>query len=208
MVQGAEPPAFLSLHSGLWFFNSGSRDMCAKKKQRLFVTMGGKEEEGHLIEVPVDVASFRSKSSFVYLDVVGKCIYVWHGCSSTNVSKKISKNSAYEIRVASDLGNSVKILEVDEGDEPQVFLDSLKIKNVDKWRKSYASFVGCVKEESELQLFRFTSLNGIFEAIPIPSTRKGKDVYDPFPFLQEELYSAQQPGKCKCLNVLSKNSLL
>lgn len=51
-------------------------------------------------------------------------------------------------------------------------------------------------------LFSLTSNNGTLCAVPIWSPCRHKDVVTAYPFLQEELYSASQPGELLDKSVL------
>lgn len=51
------------------------------------MTMGGVEDEGHFVEVEAEPSSFRSRSSFLY--ITGSRIFLWHGCASSSISRKV-----------------------------------------------------------------------------------------------------------------------
>lgn len=54
-----------------------------------------------------------------------------------------------------------------------------------------------ISQVCTVECFRFTSINGKFEVIPIVSPRRCPGVNEPFPVVQEDLYggSVSQPSK-------------
>lgn len=88
---------------------------------------------------------------------------------------------------------------LEEGEETEEFLEYLGITDACEWRKSYGSTINASSQPATpTMFFRFTSIKGSFEAVPLSSARYSASIYDAFPILQEELLSfSQQPGWCK-----------
>ncbi len=94
-----------------------------------------------------------------------------------------------------NLTGTLKLSEVEEGEEPKEFWERLGVKTEMNWREAYASLAGQDQGNfSQVQAFRFTSLSGSFEAISVLSPQRKSKVQNSFPILQEDLYNAQQPS--------------
>ncbi|CAG7834921.1 unnamed protein product [Allacma fusca] len=195
--QGREPPAFLNLFKGLMFIHLESKE-APLKDAKLYVVMGACENEGHFIEVQCESSSLRSLGSFLLADFLKGRLYLWHGKLSNPTSRKIAINGANKIIEAPhqylNYHGSLRLIELEEGEESLQFLSCLNVQNKNKLTDSYA----CLKDRkpqdyAEVTVFGFSSLQGSFEATPVLSLKRKSDSPEAFPILQEELYSAQQP---------------
>lgn len=57
---------------------------------RLFMARGEMEDEAYLMEVPLEMTSLRSRSSFVLLNAMDDQVTVWHGYKSSKQKRKVS----------------------------------------------------------------------------------------------------------------------
>ena len=103
----------------------------------------------------------------------------------------VSKNEFTSTR-----SDKLQSIVLEEGEETEDFLRRLGVGDTGEWRESYGSTVNASSQPATATIFfRFTSIKGCFEAVPVSSARRSASIYDPFPILQEELLSAQQPGE-------------
>ncbi|KAJ3635356.1 hypothetical protein MTP99_008269 [Tenebrio molitor] len=173
VVQGSEPAAFLKLFKGSMVVHDGKREESdGRGKARLFLTRAEVEDEVCLIEVTV-----------------------WHGSKSSRQKKKVAKLAAKKIidKRATEFcwseEGDVALVEVDEGEESEEFLDV-----VGENREDYVSLLDSDLEyDYTMRLFHLSSVSGTFEATEIVCPHKS-EYSSPYPFLQTELYSASQPA--------------
>lgn len=195
-MQGFEPPAFLNLFRGGMVVHSGRRDSPRHSSWRLFVCRGVDNDEAVLVEVPGSARQLRSATSFVLVNGERRTLLVWHGLKSpehirriaAHCAKRISQNVPAEFEFS---GKDVKIREEEEGSESAEFFRAVGGNR----RQLYYSFLE--KEHGEAstpRLFHLSSVSGEFLFTEMTSPSYKKDVVSPFPFLQEDLYSAPQPA--------------
>jgi len=60
-----------------------------------------------------------------------------------------------------------------------------------------------LNQQAPVEMFRFTSINGRFEAVPVISPRRNTLLLEPFPVIQEDLYNASQPSKHIHIHVIA-----
>jgi supervillin len=196
VVQGSEPAAFLKLFKGSMVVHDGKREESdGRGKARLFLTRAEVEDEVCLIEVPCEMKQLRSRSSFVLVDCESEQVTVWHGSKSSRQKKKVAKLAAKKIidKRATEFcwseEGDVELVEVDEGEESEEFLDV-----VGENREDYVSLLDSDLEyDYTMRLFHLSSVSGTFEATEIVCPHKS-EYSSPYPFLQTELYSASQPA--------------
>lgn len=198
VVQGSEPAAFLRLFKGTMVIHKGKRNEVDKEpKSRLFVVRGEVEEEIYFMEVPVEMASLRSRSSLVLLDVQGGQVIIWHGSKSSELKRKVTKSSlerilekkSSELLLDDDDESSLKIVEIVEGSESEDFLDT-----IGNDRKSYSSLLDSDKDfDYTPRLFKMSSITGSFAATEVPCPHRSEHI-TPYPFVQSDLYQSSQPA--------------
>lgn len=139
----------------------------------------------------------RSRTSFILVDGKKEKVIIWHGCRSLKQKKLIAKQIAKKItsKKALELGledtDDVVVEEIEEGQENDDFLES-----VGRNYKDYVSAIGQDLEESDytIRLFNLNSISGAFKATEVVCPHRSQ-FSSPYPFSQNELYSASQPGE-------------
>uniref|UniRef100_A0A1A7YXZ0 HP domain-containing protein n=1 Tax=Iconisemion striatum TaxID=60296 RepID=A0A1A7YXZ0_9TELE len=197
--QGKEPPCFLQLFQGGLVIHKGSRDdgSTVTGCWRLFCTRGEVEVEASLVEVECQRASLRSRASLVLLNTQKGHLYLWHGCKAHAGAKLVAKRAVDQLtqRCPSEMGldstSRLKVEEVEEGSESAEF--ELALGPLDK--KSY----DCMLEDPGKynytpRLFRLSASSGAFEGEELLYPARVTEGVMAMPFLQENLYSAQQPA--------------
>ncbi|KAJ8953301.1 hypothetical protein NQ314_007373, partial [Rhamnusium bicolor] len=182
VVQGSEPAAFLRLFDGNMVIHNGKRDEAEDtQKPRLFIVRGEVENEIYLMEVPLNMSSLRSRSSFVIIDTDGEQVTIWHGAKSSKQKRKVIKDTVYKIMkdkpaelYLDEFEEDLDVVEMDEGSESEDFF-------------RYNGY------DHTLRLFRMSSVTGNFVATEILCPHRS-EYSSPYPFVQSELYSASQPG--------------
>ncbi|XP_017777555.1 PREDICTED: supervillin isoform X2 [Nicrophorus vespilloides] len=191
VLQGLEPPVFLQLFDGKMFVHSGKRDQDIND-ERLYICRGEVESESSLVEVPCSMRSLRSRTTFVYVNK--NTVVVWKGCKASDQTKKVT-NTMQEFILSEKpeefgLEDEVELKVYEEGQEDESFLECLGEK-----RHLYESLLESnEKYEETMKLFKFNSIHGKFEVTETLCQHRSKDFVTPYPFLQSELYSANQPA--------------
>ncbi|CAB1340763.1 unnamed protein product, partial [Coregonus sp. 'balchen'] len=172
--QGKEPPCFLQC------FNGGMVPV-----------------EGHLLEVACHCSSLRSRTSMVLLSVSKATMYLWHGCKAQHHTRDVGSTTANKIKEQCPLeaglhsSSKVTIHECDEGAEPTGFWEALGRRD----RKAYDCMVQDPgKFNFTPRLYQLSSTSGEFVAVEFFYPARVTEAVNSLPFLQEDLYSASQPG--------------
>ncbi|MHA1582316.1 MAG: hypothetical protein ACTSYM_07490 [Candidatus Baldrarchaeia archaeon] len=85
-------------------------------------------EEGELINVPLKDIELRSDDVVVIVEDNKKNIFIWKGINAPVRKKFISARSAWKLR--GELGPLYKVVSIDEGEEPEDFLNLIKSLNI------------------------------------------------------------------------------
>ncbi|XP_061877799.1 supervillin-like isoform X3 [Entelurus aequoreus] len=195
--QGKEPPCFLQCFRGGMVVHAGRREEDQENSHsdvRLYCVRGEEELESHLVEVVCHCSSLRSRASMLLLNIQLANIHLWHGCKSLQHTRLVANMAASRIQqlcpLEAGLHNSsqVNIQQVEEGKEDCDFWKVLGGRD----RKSY----DCMLQDPGRfnftpGLFHLSSSSGDFAAVDL--TRESSRV-QPMPFLQEDLYSVDQPA--------------
>ncbi|KAL7851033.1 hypothetical protein AOLI_G00213890 [Acnodon oligacanthus] len=198
--QGKEPPCFLQCFNGGMIVHSGKREEEAENIQnewRLYCVRGEMAVEGHLLEVACHCSSLRSRTSMILLSINKALIYLWHGCKTQTHTREVSRTATDKIKdqrpLEAGLHSScnVTIQECEEGAEPVGFWDALGRKD----RKAY----DCMLQDPGKfnftpRLFQLSSSSGEFVAQEFFYPSRVTGIVSSLPFLQEDLYSTQQPA--------------
>uniref|UniRef100_A0A4W4EVA2 HP domain-containing protein n=1 Tax=Electrophorus electricus TaxID=8005 RepID=A0A4W4EVA2_ELEEL len=198
--QGKEPPCFLQCFGGGMMVHSGKREEEEENIQnewRLYCVRGEMPEEGHLLEVACHCSSLRSRTSMILLSVNKALIYLWHGCKTQACTREV-RSWIYLIlecrnKITAGLHSScnVTVHECEEGAEPVEFWEALGRKD----RKAYDCMLQDPGKFNFMpRLFQLTSSSGEFVAQEYFFPSRTPDLVCSLPFLQEDLYSAQQPA--------------
>lgn len=184
MNQNEEIAAFCQLFNGsLVIMNN---EMALEDRWRMFELRGELEEESHLIEVNLVLASLRSRTSFLFVNLEQKRTVIWHGSSSSILHKGLIKKCSDKLRARYNSYNFEETeTNEDFGDEilKSIFKETLLS------RKSY----GEVESGYTARLFLMTSLYGKFEVKEMLNPIRS-DINCPFPFFQFNLYDQEQPS--------------
>ncbi|KAF3704410.1 Supervillin Archvillin p205/p250 [Channa argus] len=197
--QGKEPPCFLQLFHGGLIIHKGSREEGVKDTGgwRLFCVRGEAELEASLVEVACEHASLRSRGSLVLLNAQKCQLYLWHGCKAHASARPVAKRAVDKLtqRCPTELGlssnNSVNVKEVEEGAEPSEFVRALGQQN----NKAYDCMLQDPgKYNYTPRLFWLSASSGVFVGEEQLYPARVTEGVMAMPFLQDNLYSAQQPA--------------
>uniref|UniRef100_A0A8C7XLE9 Supervillin d n=1 Tax=Oryzias sinensis TaxID=183150 RepID=A0A8C7XLE9_9TELE len=201
--QGKEPPCFLQLFQGGLIIHKGGREDSANNTGandegwRLFCVRGEAEVEASLVEVSCQHASLRSRASLVLLNAQKGQLYMWHGCKAHANARLVAKRAVDKLtqRCPVELGlNSsrrVKVVEVEEGSEPEEFAKALGPQD----KKAYDCMLQDPgKYNYTPRLFRLSAKSGLFGGEELLYPARVMEGVMAMPFLQENLYSVQQPA--------------
>uniref|UniRef100_A0A669BIR0 Supervillin d n=1 Tax=Oreochromis niloticus TaxID=8128 RepID=A0A669BIR0_ORENI len=198
VTQGKEPPCFLQLFQGGLIIHKGSRENNTNNTAwRLFCVRGEAESEASLVEVDCQPSSLRSRGSLVLLNAEKGQLYLWHGCKAHASAKQVAKRAVDKLtqRHPSELGlsltSSVRVEEVEEGSEPAEFVKALGLKD----KKAYDCMLNDPgKYNYTPRLFSLSASSGVFEGEEVLYPARVAEGVMAMPFLQENLYAAQQPA--------------
>ena len=101
MEEGKEPACFLNLFKGRMIIHIGKREEESTNTQgnwRFYCLRNEYDNEMCLIEVPTEISSLRSVSSFVLLNVKTGALTVWHGCKSPEHTKVLALKAAENLK--------------------------------------------------------------------------------------------------------------
>ncbi|KAL0984456.1 hypothetical protein UPYG_G00141790 [Umbra pygmaea] len=200
VAQGKEPPCFLQVFQGGLVIHKGSREDARTSNTaawRLYCVRGEDAAEASLVEVECCCASLRSRATLVLLNANQGQLYLWHGCKSHAGAREVGTRTMERLKqtLPSELGlnsnSSLKVEEVEEGTEPEGFWDALGQLD----RKAYDCMLkDRAKYNFTPRLFHLSASSGVFEGEELLSPARVADAVMAMPFLQENLYSAQQPA--------------
>ncbi|CAB1312143.1 unnamed protein product, partial [Coregonus sp. 'balchen'] len=164
---------------------------------RLYCVRGEATVEASLVEVECCCASLRSRATLVLLAAHQEQLYLWHGCKSHAGAREVGTRAVEMLkqRHPSELGlnsnSSLKVEEVEEGTEPVGFRNALGQQD----RKAYDCMLQDPgKYNFTPRLFCLSASSGVFEGEELLSPARVTGAVMAMPFLQENLYSAQQPA--------------
>lgn len=197
IVQGAEPPAFLNLFRGSMAVHIGKRQKSAiSSTNRLYICRGQFENEAVLTEVPCSMRNLRSRCCFVLLNPSMGTITVWHGSKSLPQTRNIAEAAAKKIIQKSPaefgLNESMRLKfgTVEEGMEEKSFVNALGGEK----HQLYMSLVKSPELYNHTpRLFNLTGISGTFKWNEVLCPYRGGGI-TPYPFLQSDIYSPNQPG--------------
>lgn len=196
VTQGQEPAAFLKLFKGGMIVHDGKRNNEKSENEcRLYVVGGEIEDEVFLTEVPCKSKQLRSRTSFILIDYSTQSLVVWHGSKSSNQTRKVCLEAAQKIRdnrpveFSFDSEESIDFSEIDEFEENKVFRKALHLD-----REAYLSLLDADRDtDHQSRLFHFSSITGTFKAVEVLCQHRSEFI-TPYPFNQNDLYSAHQPA--------------
>ncbi|KAL5006122.1 hypothetical protein ScPMuIL_017280 [Solemya velum] len=200
--EGKEPPCFLNLFDGSMIVHIGKREDESTNTQgpwRLYCVRNDFENEICLMEIPPGLHNFRSRSSFILLNVNTGLLYIWHGAKSSKHTRTLAKSAANKLRnncpleVGVHYDAQVIVTEMEEGAEMSQFWHILDVS-----RGNRSDYFSLLKDPSPcvhtLRLFHMSSVSGVFSVNEIQNASRSNEHITPFPFLQSELYKVSQPA--------------
>ncbi|XP_034148146.1 supervillin isoform X2 [Esox lucius] len=198
VAQGKEPPCFLQLFQGGLVIHKGSREDASNTGAwRLYCVRGEALAEASLVEVECCCASLRSRATLVLLGAHQGQLYLWHGCKSHAGAREVGTRTVERLQQThpSELGlnsnSSLKVEVVEEGTEPAGFWNALGQQD----RKAYDCMLQDPgKYNFTPRLFHLSASSGVFEGEELLCPARVTDAVMAMPFLQENLYSVQQPA--------------
>lgn len=192
IVQWSEPPIFVRLFNGTLVIHA---DKQTQRDSRLYVLRGTMDEEAHFIEVPAEKRSLRSRTSLLLVAPKRGKIFIWNGKHCDKLNLVLMKNAAEQLQRSRSavygVSSNFEVVEINQGvSEDGDFNNSLMGTNDD--------FYSLVKDNQLFnytpRLFYFNSIIGTFLATEVENALASGNTHNPFPFLQNHLYSAKQPG--------------
>ncbi|XP_078345017.1 uncharacterized protein LOC144630533 isoform X1 [Oculina patagonica] len=213
VVQGKETPVFLNLFKGGMIIHTGSEPknwydpekknpidestatFSDTSETRLYVVRNEEPGEACLNQVKANSYSLRSRTSFVLMSRRETHIYLWHGSKSSEDSRATAKAAAKKMQERKSIEcnmtgvTAFSLSEVEEGSEPDEFWKAIGGK------KYYCSLAhDPSKHNYQPRLFELSSATGTFTSSEVLCPARSEPKLCPFPFLQEDLYTAKQPG--------------
>ncbi|CAG2105359.1 unnamed protein product [Medioppia subpectinata] len=165
----------------------------------MFYVRGVVPNEATLVEVETRAQSLRSRTAFAFINASVHTIYVWIGCKCLDQTREVMQKAienlinhkSCELSLKADVNYVTK--EFAEGSEGKEFWDVFGSHGLPTKRLYYSSVDSPLTFDYTPRLFHMTSSSGEFTAKEILcSYRSGHNV-TPYPFTQEDVYSAQQP---------------
>ena len=196
--QGKEDAAFLNLFNSQMIIHEGSRNLRSShgSDASLYILRGETETEACLLQVPRTYSSLRSTGVFVLVNPKNKTFHIWVGKNCPDHKIQISKQVANVSRLIK-LQN-FRIENEKQGEE------SIQWKNLINSKEPFENKPICNLNHSQIEnkteslsirMYRMTSLSGEFQVSEVLCPSRNINVPNYLPFNQEDLYSAQQPGK-------------
>ena len=196
--QGKEDAAFLNLFNSQMIIHEGSRNLrhSHSLEPALYILRGETETEACLLQVPRNNLSLRSNGVFVLINNKSKTFHIWVGNNcpehKIQISKQVSnmsrliKSGSYKIENEKQGGESTQWKNLMNSKNPQENMTLCNLNN---------SQIDNKTETLSIRMYRMTSLSGDFHVSEVLCPSRNINVPNLLPFNQEDLYSAQQPGK-------------
>lgn len=202
VVQGKEPPCFLSLFDGTMTVHIGKREdetTTSSGPWRLYIVRNEFEHETSLLELPCCASSLRSRGTLLLLNGPRAAGFLWHGANTGPHYRRRAKEITDALRKSCPPEMSISgvalgsVTEVEEGAESDEFWKALRATD----RSSYDSQLRNKDGSGDhtMRLFHMSSVSGEFEATEVLNPlRNNANVPCAFPMLQSDLYKVSQPG--------------
>lgn len=194
--QWTETPVFLRLFNGKLIVHNKS---LKSETTHFYILCGTVKEEANLIEIPREKKNLRSRTSFLLVVPQEHEIYVWYGSKAHNRNFLENVLLSLQEKQSGVENKPFNVIEVNEKENDEKFLSYLTGGDND-----YFSLTNDLAlYHHSPRLFYFHSITGDFTASEIEYTL-GSDYLNPFPFLQDHLYTATQPGKLLFLWIINR----
>lgn len=193
VVQGKEPPAFLTLFRGRMVVLRGRSDNnsveTSNSSVKMYSVRGQEKDEAFLLELdgtsqPLS-SQLRSRGCYIIHNVKSAQLFLWIGSKSVAVLQKVAQRAIKHLKNRIPKGD---IVTVQEGHESNNFWAAIGD------RHCYMSLVNDPQPyDFTPRLFELTSTTGEFTATEVICTGRN-NCTDAFPFLQEDIYGVVQPA--------------
>jgi len=197
IVQGHEPPAFLSLFQGRMAIHDEKWTADDGSPWRLYYVRGETEAEANLLQVRRGVVALRSRGSLLLVNPTTAIVYIWYGAKSLKHCRCVAAAAAAALKLHKppEMGFQddavVTIKEQYEGAESRDFWSGM---GAAEDRSLYLSLShSSIRYDFTPRLFQLTSWTGLFSVEEIASPSRMPQLPCSYPFLQDELYGANQP---------------
>ncbi|KAL5456970.1 hypothetical protein EMCRGX_G034199 [Ephydatia muelleri] len=196
VVQGKEPPAFLTLFKGKMVVLRGRSDKnsfqtpaASDGNVKMYSVRGQEKEEAFLLELDATSQSLagqlRSRGCYIIHHVKSSALTLWVGCKSTLVLQKVAQKAIKCLRNRLGPGD---VATVQEGHEANSFWASIGERNC------YMSLLNDPQpHDFTPRLYELTSTTGEFTASEVLYAGRN-NCTDAFPFLQDDIYGVVQPA--------------
>lgn len=193
IVQWSELPIFVRLFQGTMMVHTHE---VLEQNSRLYILRGTLASEVHLIEIPNKKCNLRSRTSFLLILPTDGKMFIWHGSKSDNLNKVFLKKVVTQLQEnkltiygTTDKYSDITVVELHENMNNDEFENALEggIHDYYSLRDKIHLYNFTPK------LFYFNSISGSLSATEVLDTLASENT-NPFPFLQNHLYSATQPG--------------
>lgn len=191
VAQGKEPPCFTRLFDGKMVVHLGKKDSLEETDNgALFFVRNEEPEESYLLQIPASSSCLRSRTSFIVADNNKTILHAWHGCQSPATTKQVAVTAAKRLKkwFSQQYSKDFKAKEVSEGEESKDFWNVLGGKT---------GFVSLLEDSKKhdytMRVFHLKSSSGSFAAVEVLNPARS-DHITPYPILQTQLYSTDQPA--------------
>ncbi|CAH8460731.1 unnamed protein product [Schistosoma turkestanicum] len=171
VVEGREPPVFCYLFNGRMITHAGKRTTPKEFATRMFIVRGEVAEEGHLIEVPVQLNSLRPQGVLLLLQYTKSLTtdsveiikaFCWIGqlvpenylTTAKYIFKQLKESCPPEL--GKQLNVIYEIHQQDTNELAEEFLNILKSED----QMSSALYLDAVKSHSRMAIWQFTHHKG------------------------------------------------
>lgn len=195
VAQGQESSAFIRLFKIMFIHKSKKTP---RNAWRLYIITGNYPEETVCTEVTCNARQLRSRASMILIHGEKGRVMLWNGCKvlphslevAQNVLNAVTKYRYTELfdETLPDLTSTT----LTEGHETHEFFEAI---DGTETRHQYHSLLNSPNPYTHTpRLFHLTSANnGNFEATELHYPLRTSNLPSPYPFRQDDLYSARQP---------------
>ncbi|XP_052565396.1 serine/arginine repetitive matrix protein 2 isoform X7 [Culex pipiens pallens] len=195
VAQGQESSAFIRLFKIMFIHKSKKTP---RNAWRLYIITGNYPEETVCTEVTCNARQLRSRASMILIHGEKGRALLWNGCKALRHSLEVGQNVLNAIiqnrysELFDETLPSLTSATLSEGHETHEFFEAI---DGSENRHQYHSLLTSHQTfHYTPRLFHLTSINnGNFEATELQYNLRSKDLPSPYPFRQDDLYTARQP---------------
>ncbi|KAL9701433.1 hypothetical protein quinque_004874 [Culex quinquefasciatus] len=195
VAQGQESSAFIRLFKIMFIHKSKKTP---RNAWRLYIITGNYPEETVCTEVTCNARQLRSRASMILIHGEKGRALLWNGCKALPHSLEVGQNVLNAIiqnrysELFDETLPSLTSATLSEGHETHEFFEAI---DGSENRHQYHSLLTSHQTfHYTPRLFHLTSINnGNFEATELQYNLRSKDLPSPYPFRQDDLYTARQP---------------